>query len=137
DTGKAKNDLREKVKKLQAERDELLKTMPAFEKAYAVSEGEPADARIQIKGDPTKLGPAVPRGFLSILGGQRLPGDEAGSGRRALAGWLTDPSNPLTARVLVNRVWQHHFGHGLVRTPNDFGSRGEPPAHPGLLDALA
>ena len=137
DTGKAKNDLREKVKKLQAERDELIKTMPAFEKAYAVSEGEPADARIQIKGDPAKLGPAVPRGFLTVLGGQRLPSDETGSGRRALAGWLTDPSNPLTARVLVNRVWQHHFGHGLVRTPNDFGTRGEPPTHPELLDALA
>jgi Protein of unknown function (DUF1553)/Protein of unknown function (DUF1549)/Planctomycete cytochrome C len=136
DTGKAKDDLREKVKKLQAERDELLRTMPAFDRAYAVSEGEPADTRIQIKGDPAKLGPAVLRGFLTILGGQRLPNNETGSGRRALAGWLTDPSNPLTARVLVNRVWQHHFGQGLVRTPNDFGTRGEPPTHPELLDAL-
>jgi hypothetical protein len=79
----------------------------------------------------------VPRGFLQILGGQRLPDSEKGSGRRQLADWLTDPNNPLTARVLVNRVWQQHFGQGLVRTPNDFGARGSPPTHPELLDWLA
>jgi hypothetical protein len=79
----------------------------------------------------------VPRRFLEVLGGDRLPHPEAGSGRLELAQWLTRPENPLTARVLVNRIWQHHFGRGLVATPNDFGSRGEPPTHPELLDYLA
>jgi hypothetical protein len=110
---------------------------PSIEKAYAVSEGKPGDAKIQIKGDPRKLGDAVPRGFLQILGGERLPETEKGSGRLELARWITDPKNPLTARVIVNRIWQHHFGKGIVQTPNDFGSRGKVPTHPELLDYLA
>ena len=97
----------------------------------------PVCAKIHLKGDPKNLGPEVPRGFLQVLGGQRVPPDESGSGRRQLAEWLTDPANPLTARVIVNRVWLHHFGRGLVRTPDDFGTRGEPPTHPELLDYLS
>src|SRR5262249_2692702 len=93
------------------------------EKAYAVSEGTPGNAKIQKKGDPKKLGDEVPRGFLQILGGPRLPDGAKGSGRYELAQWLTDPKNPLTARVMVNRIWQHHFGQGVVPTPNDFGAR--------------
>ncbi len=105
-------------------------------KAYAVSEGTPVNANIQRKGDPGKKGEEVPRGFLEVLGGQVLPPDEKGSGRRELADWITDPANPLTARVMVNRIWQHHFGKGIVGTPNDFGVRGDAPVNPELLDWL-
>ena len=106
--------------------------------AYAMAESaKPADARVQRRGDPTNLGPVVPRRFLAVLGGRDRPPVAKGSGRRELAAALTDPKNPLTARVLVNRVWQHHFGRGLVATPSDFGTRGSAPSHPELLDWLA
>lgn len=107
--------------------------------AYAVAEARPRDARVHIAGNPEKLGDEVPRGFLSVLGGEVLEGDERrSSGRKALADWLTDPKrNPLTARVMANRVWQYHFGRGLVATPSDFGLRGTLPTHPELLDWLA
>ncbi len=136
DTGKEKEELRSKFQKMQKERDELVKSLPDFPKAYAATEGNAVHAHVQIKGDPKSLGPEVPRGFLEVLGGQRVRDDETGSGRRELADWLTDPGNPLTARVMVNRVWLHHFGKGLVRTPDDFGTRGAPPTHPELLDWL-
>jgi Protein of unknown function (DUF1553)/Protein of unknown function (DUF1549)/Planctomycete cytochrome C len=104
--------------------------------AYAVTEGKPHNVRIHKRGEPDSLGDEVPRRFLTILGGAPLPPDE-GSGRLQLAQWLTDSRNPLTARVMVNRIWQHHFGAGLVDTPNDFGARGRRPTHPELLDFLA
>jgi Protein of unknown function (DUF1553)/Protein of unknown function (DUF1549)/Planctomycete cytochrome C len=115
----------------------LENTPVEVEKAYAVSEGAGADAKVQIKGDPKALGAAVRRGFLTMLGGQKLPESEKGSGRKQLAQWVASPSNPLTARVMVNRIWQGHFGKGIVQTPNDFGSRGQRPTHPELLDYLA
>jgi hypothetical protein len=110
---------------------------PDYREAYAVTEGNPADAMLHKKGDPRQVGPSIPRGFPQVLGGQRLDPGEAGSGRLQLARWLSDPANPLTARVMANRLWQYHFGRGLVRTPNDFGTRGAPPTHPELLDHLA
>ena len=110
---------------------------PAVEQAYAVSEGKPVDTPIHFRGEPANLGEIVPRGFLQILGGQKLPPEEKGSGRLELAQWLTERKNPLTARVMANRIWQFHFGHGLVQTPNDFGLRGKLPTHPELLDYLA
>ena len=118
-------------------RDEFAAHPPPVEWAYAVADGTPADAKIQKRGEPLTPGQEVPRGFLMVLGGQKLPPQEKGSGRLELAGWLTDPRNPLTARVMVNRIWQHHFGKGLVATPSDFGTRGQPPTHPELLDYLA
>ena len=130
----------EKKKAEQENRDRLKKLSAEYQyvpKAYAVSEGMPGDARILVRGEPKDLGPTVPRGFLTILGGQKLPADEKGSGRLELAAWVTDPKNPLTARVMVNRVWQWHFGRGIVATSDDFGERGDPPSHPELLDYLA
>ncbi len=106
-------------------------------KAYAVFESLPANARIHRKGDPKNLGDEAPRGFLTILGGQQVPPDHKGSGRELLANWIADKQNPLTARVLANRVWHWHFGKGLVQTTNDFGARGKAPTHPELLDYLA
>jgi hypothetical protein len=107
------------------------------EKAYAAQEGAPGDAKIQRKGDPQNQAETVRRGFLTILGGQKLAQDCKGSGRLELANWIADPKNPLTARVMANRIWQYHFGRGIVQTPNDFGSRGKAPTHPELLDWLA
>jgi mono/diheme cytochrome c family protein len=110
---------------------------PVPEDAYAVADGKAANTRLQLRGDPKRLGDEVPRRFLEVLGGQPLPPESPGSGRRELAEWLVDPANPLPARVFVNRVWLHHFGRGIVATPNDFGVRGQPPTHPELLDHLA
>jgi mono/diheme cytochrome c family protein len=105
---------------------------------YAVNDGEPKNAHLQIRGEPTRLGSEVPRRFLEVLGGDRLPAGEKGSGRRELAEWITGRrAEPLAARVMANRIWQHHFGEGLVRTENDFGTRGARPTHPELLDFLA
>jgi len=106
-------------------------------RAYAVIEGLPSNARIHRKGDPKSLGDEVPRGFLTILGGGQVPKDHRGSGRELLANWIADATNPLTARVMVNRIWAYHFGKGIVQTPNDFGARGRAPTHPELLDWLA
>ncbi len=110
---------------------------PVIPTAYAVAEGKAADARVHLRGDPARPGEEVRRGFPAVLGGQALPPGSAASGRLQLAGWLTDPKNPLTARVMVNRIWHHHFGKGIVQTPNDFGRQGKPPTHPELLDFLA
>jgi mono/diheme cytochrome c family protein len=109
-----------------------------FATAYAVAEGpKAADAAVQMKGDPKKTADVVKRRFLDVLGGQELADDDTSSGRLALAAWVSSPDNPLFARVMVNRVWHHHFGRGLVATPNDFGKQGTAPTHPELLDHLA
>lgn len=124
--------------KARTNRVELLKHGPKYPRAYAVSDASPVDSRVQRKGNPLDLGDKVPRRFLSVFGGEPVRHAERTSGRADLAGWLTSPRmRPLTARVMVNRVWQHHFGRGIVRTPNDFGSTGLPPTHPELLDYLA
>jgi hypothetical protein len=107
---------------------------PEVPVAYAVVDDAPVNARFQKAGDPEKPGPEVPRRWLSIFGGMEVP-DESGSGRRELGEWVS--GHPLAARVMVNRIWEWHFGNGLVRSSNDFGTRGEAPTHPELLDFLA
>ena len=96
----------------------------------------PIKPRIFLRGNPLTQGEAVPRQFLEILSGEKRAPFSIGSGRLELARAIADPNNPLTARVIVNRVWAHHFGSGLVDTPSDFGIRAGPPSHPELLDWL-
>ncbi len=109
-----------------------------FEVAYGVVDSATIeDAHVQVKGDPLKKGPEVKRRFLAVLGGGALAEGDRTSGRRQLANWIVGDAKRLTARVMVNRVWLHHFGRGLVETPNDFGRQGKPPTHPELLDWLS
>ena len=116
-----------------------LKSRPPLPVAYAVQDAEPVNARIQLRGEPERPGAEVPRKFPEILGGDLLPETvaESGSGRLELAKWIVDSDNPLTARVIANRVWERHFGSGIVPGDGDFGLRGEAPTHPDLLDWLA
>lgn len=110
---------------------------PGYEIAHALREGGSGDMKVAIRGNLRKTGDLAPRRFLRILtSGEDRPLTE-GSGRKALAEAIIDPTNPLTVRVFVNRVWMHHFGEGLVRTPSNFGVLGEKPTHPELLDYLA
>ncbi len=95
------------------------------------------DVHIHHRGRYDRLGPVVPRRFPEVLAGTKQAPIAKGSGRRELAHWLTSPENPLPARVMANRLWQWHFGEGIVRTPSNFGWLGERPTHPELLDHLA
>ncbi|MEW4530247.1 PSD1 and planctomycete cytochrome C domain-containing protein [Maioricimonas sp. JC845] len=104
---------------------------------HVVREGTPKDIAVMIRGDVNRRGDVVPRHFLSVLEhGSPKPFTE-GSGRQQLAEAIASPDNPLTARVIVNRIWHQYFGRGLVGTPSNFGTLGEAPTHPQLLDDLA
>jgi hypothetical protein len=128
---------------LDARREELRRLQrpglpPGLPGSYAVTEGKPTRAHVQLKGEPGSPGPEVPRGVPRFLAGSPPPAfPDGASGRLQFAEWLTRPDHPLTARVMVNRIWQHLFGKGIVPTPSNFGLRGEPPSHPELLDWLA
>jgi hypothetical protein len=102
-----------------------------------VDSPQPYEPHIFIRGNPGNVGAAVPRQMPAIVAGPSRKPFTHGSGRLELAQGIIDPKNPLTARVLVNRIWMHHFGKPLVATPGDFGMRSEPPTHPDLLDHLA
>ena len=113
-------------------------TPGAAEKALIEEERpHPSNPHVFVRGNSGNQGPEVPRRFLAVLSGPDRKPFHDGSGRLELARRIASPDNPLTARVMVNRVWLHHFGEGLVRTPSDFGARSDPPTHPELLDFLA
>ncbi len=131
--------------KLAAEIDALKKSAPPLTVANGAQEGGVPgsphagfhDVRVHIRGRYDRLGDLVPRRFPTILAGEKQPQITEGSGRLQLARWLASADNPLTARVMVNRIWQGHFGQGIVRSPSNFGKLGERPTHPELLDWLA
>jgi hypothetical protein len=138
--------LRESLARLRREQEEMRRvTFPPLAFANGAQDGGVPgsphagvhDVRIHVRGRYDRLGERVPRRFPEILAGSNQPPIHGGSGRRELANWLTDPKNPLTARVMVNRLWQHHFGRGIVETPSNFGTLGKRPSHPELLDYLA
>jgi hypothetical protein len=116
---------------------EVGSSIPAPTLGLAITDGNGEDTRVNVRGNPRTPGEVAPRRFLEVLGGVDRTTPEPGSGRLELARRIVDPTNPLTARVLVNRLWKHHFGEGLVRTPDDFGKMGQTPSHPELLDWLA
>jgi hypothetical protein len=104
---------------------------------HSVKEGNAVTMKVHIRGNPNMLGEEAPRRMMAILTPETAPSFNHGSGRLDLANAVVARDNPLTARVMVNRIWQHHFGKGLVRTPSNFGELGERPTHPELLDYLA
>jgi cytochrome c553 len=120
------------IDKLQ--KDPAAKPLPV---AHGLAEANPADMKVFLRGNPAKPGPVAPRRFLQVVAGDNAPPFTHGSGRLDLADAIASRDNPLTARVIVNRIWLHHFGRGLVATPSNFGKLGERPSHPELLDYLA
>ncbi|MGE3778302.1 MAG: PSD1 and planctomycete cytochrome C domain-containing protein, partial [Pirellulaceae bacterium] len=149
---------RQQADELRREMDEVRRTTPGLEIPLAcglsdaalhvlpVGEnrtrleyrpGEALDLAIHIRGNPANRGPVVARRFLSVLAADSPPPFRRGSGRLDLADALVGEAGPLLARVMVNRVWAHHFGRGLVATPSNFGVQGDPPTHPELLEDLA
>jgi hypothetical protein len=123
---------------LLQKRDAVNATHPgAPARAMVMTDGSPVTPVIFKRGNPGMRGASVPRQFLAVLSGPDRKPFKDGSGRLELAKLIASKDNPLTARVFVNRVWLEHFGKGLVRTPSDFGIRGERPTHPEVLDYLA
>ncbi len=105
--------------------------------AMGLVDGKPIDVSVLVRGEIDQRGDVVPRGFLQVLSDESTPRITKGSGRAELAQWVASDSNPLTARVFVNRVWLHLFGAGIVATPDNFGTSGRAPSHQELLDTLA
>ena len=131
--------LKHRLAELEKELKALQKDMPDRPEAMSVADDSiPEDAKIHIRGSIRNLGASVPRGFIQAALHGNAPGiPTEASGRLQLAQWITSRDNPLTARIMVNRVWHWLFGAGIVRTTDNFGSTGEPPSHPELIDHLA
>ena len=131
---KERDDLRNLVKKVDEWR---AKSPAAPPRAMVMTDGNATQPVVFLRGNPNNRGPQVPRQFPELLAGPARKPFTDGSGRLEMATAISSADNPLTARVLVNRVWSHLFGQGLVRTPSDFGVRSDPPTHPELLDWLS
>ncbi|HEY2250861.1 MAG TPA: PSD1 and planctomycete cytochrome C domain-containing protein, partial [Planctomycetaceae bacterium] len=132
------------VSRIKKQLDEIAQTRQRLDgeihyhrKIMAMVDGTPEDDRVHVRGSPHKFGDVVPRRLLEALAGPDQPPPARGSGRLELARRMVDPANPVLVRVLVNRIWKHHFGNGLVGTPDDFGNMGQPPTHPEMLDFLS
>lgn len=124
------DDLAESIEAVEA-------TIPQPVRVLAMTDGSGEDDRVHIRGSHQNVGEVVPRRMLLAISGEQQPVIEDGSGRLELAKRVTDPSNPFVSRVLVNRLWHHLFGRGIVPSVDDFGLMGQPPTHPQLLDWLA
>jgi hypothetical protein len=127
------------LKPLLARYREVESSLPEPTLGQALTDGTGLDARIHVRGSTRTLGEVAPRRFLEVFADPATPAPSTpeGSGRLELARRIVEPTNPLTARVLVNRLWHHHFGRGIVASVDDFGAMGRPPTHPELLDYLA
>jgi len=128
----------EEKKQISSKVGQLRKDLPPIFEVMGVTEYPANDAKVHLRGDYQTLGALIPRRMPLAIAGKKqqdIPSDQ--SGRLQLATWITSPENPLTARVIANRIWHWHFGRGIVTTPDNFGHLGRKPSHPALLDHLA
>ena len=138
--GKLQEEARQGLVDLRSRQAEMKKEAESLQiqMAHSLTDGKGADLKVYLSGNPENLGEDAPRSLPAIFtAGTRQPFETQGSGRLELARSITSPDVPLTARVIVNRIWKGHFGFGIVRTTSNFGERGDRPSHPELLDYLA